>query len=118
MALEGDVSNGAALALGLKIGGRIVAAVWVMVVAAIVATAGGSVYITRIDAQLTGAVEDIRGMRGDLKDLAEKFAPAPYLERIHDGLRQEDQRLQIQIDRMEARIAGTPYNGRGYSGKQ
>ncbi len=110
--MPAEVSNGAALALGLKIGGRIVAAVWVMVVAALAATAGGAVYITRIDSQLTGAVEDIRGMRGDLKDLAEKFAPAPYLQRIHDVLREEDQRLQIQIDRMEARLAGVAYDGK------
>ncbi len=112
MALEGDVSNGAALALGLKIGGRIVAAIWVMVVAAIATTAGGAVYITRIDSQLTGAVEDIRTMRGELKDLADKFAPAPYLQRIHDGLHQEDQRLQVQIDRIEARLANARYDGK------
>ena len=92
-----------ALALAMRLGGRLVRGVWLLVVSVVAFAVGGSVYLTKLDAQVTGAVADIAQVRLDISAIAANVVTRPELMRAHDALDREDLRLQLQIDRIEDR---------------
>lgn len=114
----------AATGLALKLGGRIVSGLWVLILTAFGLGVAGAVYVTKLDAQITGAVGDIADVRESVEVLTAGLIPGDYLrtwrlelQREDEKLHLEDRRLQVSIDRLEAAQRGEPYNGRGYGGE-
>ena len=110
-------TSGEALLVALKLGRWFLLGVWALVALGAPALVGGAVYITQLNDQVTAAVNDLAGVRTDIRAIKDELIPGAYVAAIHSDLKQEDRRLQVQIDRLEAVAAGRPYNHQGYEGK-
>jgi len=69
------VQQSEAIVLGLRIGGRIVAGLWALFLTAIGVAVGGSIYLTKLDVQLSGAVSDVKEIKLDIREVKGMVVP-------------------------------------------
>jgi len=89
-----------------RMAGRLVNAILIAVLAIGGTVIGGTIYLTRMDSRIASIERDLPRLTSSIDRLVDTLPTNMLMRHEIDSMLTEQQRLQLQIDRVECRMLG------------